>query len=112
MRHVLSKNSIGTTRVIDILASELTQADFEWMSDATPELFNEVLLQQPTIAYQKTFWNWNLSLFEKVDLFRSFVKLPGFDKSLLFEGVFASGDAELLSRLVGELSDNELPLVL
>jgi GTPase-associated protein 1, N-terminal domain type 1 len=105
-------NSSFVSTLIDILASELTQTDFEWMSEAAPDLFNEVLLQHPAIAYQKTFWNWNLSLFEKVDLFRSFVKRPGFEKSLLFAGVFASGDAELLSRLVGELSDNELPLVL
>lgn len=100
------------TPLIDTIAVESSQTDFEWMSEAVPQLFSEVLLQRPAILYQSGFWNWNFSLFEKVDLFRSFIRRPDVDRNLLFNSVFKSGDAELLSRLVGELSENELPLVL
>jgi len=97
---------------MDALASSLSQNDFEWMSEATPDLFNALLLERPAIAYQANFWNWNLSIFEKVDIFRLLLQHPGVDKPSLFGGLFVSADPELLSRLVGDLSTEQLPQVL
>ena len=110
LREEASLNSVSA--LIDTIVVESSQTDFEWMSEAVPQLFNEVLLQRPAIFYESGFWNWNFSLFEKVDLFRNSIHRPEVDRHLLFNSVFKSGDAELLSRLVGELSESELPLVL
>jgi hypothetical protein len=101
-----------TTLLVDALAISVSQIDFEWMSEVAPDLFSTLLLEKPAIAYQASFWDWNLSVFEKVDTFRLLLRHPGVDKQLLFNGLFASADSELLSRLVNDLSAEQLPQVL
>jgi GTPase-associated protein 1, N-terminal domain type 1 len=101
-----------TSLLMDALASNFSDSDFEWMSDAIPDLFDELLLERPAIAYQPSFWNWTFSIFEKVDIFRLLLQQPGINKTSLFGGIFASGDPELLSRLVSDFSAEQLPQVL
>jgi GTPase-associated protein 1, N-terminal domain type 1 len=98
--------------VLDTLADSLSQNDFEWMSEASPDLFNSLLVERPAIAYEASFWTWNFSIFEKVDIFRSLLRHSSVDKQLLFDRLFASADSELLSRLVSDLSTEQLPQVL
>jgi hypothetical protein len=105
-------SSTFTPIVMDALATSLSQNDFEWISEALPELFNSLLLERPAIAYQPQFWNWNFTVFEKVDIFRLLLEHLGIDKKLLFDALFSSADPELLSRLVGDLSSEQLPQVL
>lgn len=101
-----------TTLLLDVLVSSLSQADFEWMSEAAPKFFDTLLTNRPAIAYQAAFWSWNLSIFEKVDVFRLLLRQRGIDKQSLFNGLFASADTELLSRLIRDLSAEQLPQVL
>jgi hypothetical protein len=98
--------------LIDALAGSLSQNDFEWMSEANPDLFNTLLLERPAIVYQPSFWNWNLSVFEKVDIFKLLIRHPDINKQSLFDGLFESADPELLSRLVSEFSAEQVPQVL
>jgi len=98
--------------MVDALADSLSQQDFEWLSDAIPELFDSLLTRRPAIAYGETFWNWNFSVFEKVDIFRMLLRNQSVDKQALFDRLFSYADPQLLSRIVSDLSTEQVPQVL
>jgi len=100
------------TLLIGVLADSFSQSDFEWASEAMPNIFNRLLVERPAVAYQTSFWNWNLSVFEKVDIFQLLLRQPGVDNAALFLRLFASADQELLSRLVSHLTAEQLTQVL
>jgi hypothetical protein len=98
--------------VFNLMSTHLDWNDFEWLIEEESDLFSRIVLNRPDLAYQGSFWMLNASSNEKVDLFRLLSRRKDVEKSRLFAGVFSTKSQELLTGLVGELTEAELPIAL